>query len=167
METIELEYLPKLKDYFEAYSLYESKTVLRKLDKIVSISLIIFGILILSASIINGFKVMNIIFAIIFIIIGVLDFLGFIAFEKIIILVQFKNNKKLKYLQKIRFSENGLEYETQGVRSTIEWTFYQNYYEGKNVFILIYGKRQYSVIPKNEFKNRLDDFRKLLNGKII
>ena len=167
METIELEYLPKLNDYFEASSLYESKTALGKLDKIVSIALIIFGIITLSTSLINGFGSTIIFFAIIIIIVGMLDFFGFIDFGRIIIMIQFKNNNKLKYLQKIRFTENGLEYETQGIKSNIEWEWYKNYYEGENIFILIYGKRQYSVIPKEALNNKLDDFRKLINCKII
>jgi hypothetical protein len=147
--------------------LYDSKTAHGKLDKIVSIALIIFGIFILLTSLVTEFGIANIIFAIIFIIVGILNILGFIDFGKIIIMIQFKNNNKLKYLQKIRFTENGLEYETQGIKSNIEWSFYNNYYEGKNIFILIYGKNQYSVIPKGGLNNKLDVFRKLLNDKII
>jgi TM2 domain-containing membrane protein YozV len=166
MESIEVEYLPKLKDYLEAYLLYDSKTTQRKIEKIISIIFILFGIILLSMALIYEKKIINIIISIVIIIIGIFDLLNFIDFGKIVIAIQFKNNNKLKFIQKIKFTENGLEYETQGIKSNIEWNFYKKYYEGENIFLLIYGNRQYSVIPKQGFNDKLNNFRKLLESEL-
>ena len=166
MEPIKIEYYPQLKDYFEANSLYNSNTIHGKIDKFASCFFIIMGIVMIIISIILNYHFVNFIFAIIAIIFGVLNLFGFIDFEKIMIVIQFKKNKKLKYVQKIIFTDNGLEYETQDIKSNINWNIYNRYYEGKNIYILIYGKRQYSVIPKYKFEDRLDDFRKLINENI-
>jgi hypothetical protein len=34
MNVIEIEYMPQIDEYLEAYSLYEAKTLLRTIDKI-------------------------------------------------------------------------------------------------------------------------------------
>ena len=167
MESVNIEYLPKLNDYLEAYSLYESKTPLKKVDKIVAVSLIIIGIIFLSIIIAYDPKIIYIICGMAFIITGILEFFGKIDPGKIIVKYQFKKSDKLKHLQKIKFNDVGLEYETQGINSRIEWSIYKKYYEGENIFILIYGKRQYSVIPKYPFKkDDLNNFRNLLEEKI-
>ncbi|GHV89479.1 hypothetical protein AGMMS50267_18390 [Spirochaetia bacterium] len=166
MEDIYIEYLPKLNEHLEAYSLYESKTHLKIIDKVVSILLIVFGVIILSMSLIYGFSISNIMIAILLMVIGIADFMGFIDFGKIVISIQFKNNNKLKDIQKIKFRDNGLEYETKGIKSNIKWELYTKYYEGENIFILIYGNRLYSVIPKYALNNKLELFRNMVDKKI-
>jgi hypothetical protein len=166
MEPIKIEYYPQLKEYFEANSLYNSKTIHGKIDKIASYFFIIVGIIMIGISFILNYHFINIILGIIIIIIVILNISGFIDFEKIVIMIQFKNNKKLKSIQKLIFTDTGIEYETQDIKSNITWNIYNKYYEGENIFILIYGKRQYSVIPKNKFENRLDDFKKIINENI-
>ena len=69
----------------------------------------------------------------------------------------------MKNPQNVKFSDAGIKYETKGMNSSIAWTFCKKYFEGENIFILIYGKRQYSVIPKYPFKkDDLNNFRNLL-----
>jgi hypothetical protein len=168
METIDIEYFPKVDEHLEAYSLYESKTTLKKVDKIVSILLISIGVMLSSLSIIIHSRTTMYTFGgMAFIIVGVLDFLDFMDFGRIITKFRLKNNEKFKHLQKVKFSNEGIEYETEGINSRIEWSFYKKYFEGENIFILIYGKRQYSVIPKYPFKDSLNTLKKLLEEKII
>jgi len=166
MEPIKIEYYPQLKEYFEANSLYNSNTIHGKIDKFASWVFMILGIMLILASVILKYHFVYIILAILSIAFGILNLFGCIDVEKIVIMIQFKNNRKLKGVQKIIFTGSGMEYETQDIKSTINWNIYSKYYEGENIFILIYGKRQYSVIPKYKFENRLDDFRKLLNENI-
>jgi hypothetical protein len=167
MTTIEIEYLPQLNEYLEAHSLYDSKTVQRKMDKVIAFSLIVSGIFLFSISLADGFVLVNTILAAVFFAIGILELLGYLDFVKMIMRIRFKNNKKVKHIQKIKFTDQGLEYETEGVKSEIKWNFYTKYHEGENVFILVYGARQYSVIPKHAFNRQLEDFKKLLKKKII
>jgi hypothetical protein len=161
-----IEYIPKVDEYLEAYTLYDSKTTQRKIDKIFALIIFILGIFLILISIIDGFTTSNIIFSILFIIFGIFSFFGIFDLSKIIVKIQFKNNMKLKHLQKVRFTENGIEYETEGIKSNIDWNFYKEYYEGKDIFLLVYGKKQYSVIPKYVFKDELDNFRRILEKNI-
>ena len=152
MNNIDVKYTPSLKDHIEAYTAYEKNFSRRKIDKIVAIVLIAEGLYLSVSSIyLKQFTSISI-FAILFILFGILEIAGFLDIGKLVCMIRFKTNPKFKGLQKIKFSENGLHYETIGIKSDIEWNFYKNFLESENTIILIFGKRQYSVIPKSIFK---------------
>jgi hypothetical protein len=166
MDKIIIEYLSSLNDHLEAYAYYENHTTQRKIDKIVSIISILSGLFLIILSMSDFLKYYDLIIAFIFIISGLLGFFGIIDSGKIATVIQFKNNLKFKNIQKIKFTDNDLEYESQGIKSKIDWDFYKKYMESENVILLIYGKKQYSIIPKRSFKkNELDSFKIMLNKK--
>lgn len=163
MREISVSYLPKMADHIEAYSTYQSHTVLGKTDKVVDFLAIIFG---LAAIIFAGFNNWNLtilIMGTLMLIIGSLHLFGVLDSGKFVAKYQFKSNKKFAEAQNITFNDAGLQYETQGIKSNIQWDFYNSYLESANTFLLIHGKKQYSVIPKNAFKkDDLEAFRRFL-----
>ncbi|MDP8162904.1 YcxB family protein [Pasteurella skyensis] len=151
MKEIEVEYMATLKDHLEAYTTYDKTTVFHKVDKVVAILLMLFGV---SLGIYTFYIHLSdefIIYAFLFILIGLLDFMGFLAIEKLIYIIRFKMTNKFQHIQKVRFSNAGIYYETNGIKSDIEWRFYNNFLESENTLMLIIGKKQYSVIPKSSF----------------
>ncbi|MDR3259693.1 MAG: YcxB family protein [Fusobacteriaceae bacterium] len=169
MDSIYLEYIPELKDYQEAYSFYDSKSTIRKLDKLVAVFLMIFGIGLLFIIKRHGVSIMYLVLAIIFIVVGFIDFFRIVDPIKMIVSSRFKKDHKFMQLQKLTFTDDGIEYETNDVKSNIAWNYYRNYYESVNIFMLIYGNKlfEYSIIPKDKFDpETLVNFRKLLDKKI-
>ncbi len=152
MNGIEIEYVPSLKNHMEAYETYESSTTIRKVEKIIAITLIIFGAMFVAYSFYINlfFKLRMILILIMFFII--LDVLDLLDIAKLIYKIRFKQNPKFKNKQKIKFTEEKIFYETNKIKSELEWTFYKKFLESKNTLILIFGKRQYSVIPKSAFR---------------
>ncbi|MDP8080285.1 YcxB family protein [Phocoenobacter skyensis] len=151
MKEIEVEYMATLKNHLEAYTTYDKTTVFYKVDKVVAILLMLFGV---SLGIYTFYIHLSdefIIYAFLFILIGLFDFMGFLAIEKLIYIIRFKMTNKFKHIQKVRFSNAGIYYETNGIKSDIEWRFYNNFLESENTLMLIIGKKQYSVIPKSSF----------------
>ena len=52
------------------------------------------------------------------------------------------------------------------IKSDIDWNYYKDFIETPNTVLLLYGKKQYSVIPKKAFDNtELGNFILLLKNK--
>ncbi len=83
-------------------------------------------------------------YPIVLIAIGIVDMMGFMDFGKWIYLIRLKMSIKSKSKHKVTFSENGLYFATNNIKSEIEWEFYQSFLESENTLLLIYGHRQFS-----------------------
>ena len=167
LKSITIEYLPSIKVHLEAYSFYEKHTTQRKIDKVIASILIFLGffLIILTIVITNNFYYL--LLSLLFILFGLLEFIGILDIGKFITAIRFKKNPKFKYKQKIIFSDSGLHYKTEGIQSKINWNYYNRFLESKNSYILIFGNRLYSVIPKNAFNtNELKLFKNMIEEKI-
>ncbi|MDP8078888.1 YcxB family protein [Phocoenobacter skyensis] len=153
MKEIEITYLPKIKDYLDAYTTYEQQTLGYKIDKVVAVSLILFGFLLAIYTFYFHLTNEFIMYSVLFVLIGILDFIGIFDLGKFVYLMRLKMTSKFNCQQKIIFSETGIYYEMLNIKSQLEWTFYTDFLENETTLILIYGKRQYSVIPKSSFKD--------------
>jgi|GEM_PF-6672547 hypothetical protein len=167
MNSIEIEYSLSKGDYLEGYSFYGKKSVRRKINIACSIILIAASLVLILLSLEWSFDLFNFIIALFFAAAGISELTGIMNIGRIMASVHFNGNEKFRELQKIVFSNDGLDYETRGGRSKIEWSYYNKFLESKNTFILIYGKSLYSIIPKRAFNAvQLEDFKKLLAEKI-
>jgi hypothetical protein len=169
MDSIYLEYIPELKYFQEAYSFYDSKSTRRKLDKVVAVFMMILGIGLLFIIKRHGTNILYLVLAVLFIVIGFIDFFRIVDPVKVVVSARFAKDHKSKQLQKLTFTDKGIEYETNDIKSDIGWNYYHNYYESVSIFMLIYGSKlfEYSVIPKDKFDpETLVTFRKLLDEKI-
>ncbi len=154
MKEIEVEYMATLKHHLEAYSTYEKTTIFHKVDKFVAILLMLFGLLLSIYAFYIHLPNKFIIYSFLFILIGLLDIIGSLAIEKLIYVIRFKMTNKFKYPQKVRFSDAGMYYETKDIQSNIEWNFYNDFLESENTLMLIFGKKQFSIIPKASFNDK-------------
>jgi hypothetical protein len=164
MDPIVVKYFPDVKDHLEAYSFYLKDSILRKISIICAFILIILGSFLGVVSIILRLDIIYTMLSIIFVIFGALELYGINKFK---IMLACKRDPNFKNEQKIRFTDSGLDYETVGVKSKVEWNYYRSYKESDNTFILIYGKLNYAVIPKSAFcENDIEKFRELMAKNI-
>lgn len=167
MKEIWIEYMPSLKNHIEAYARYEKSTARRRIDIMISMVLMLLGVTLCFYSIVVKRFDLYFIFAIAFIVVGAGKLFGFIDLGKTALAIEFKTSNKLKGARRICFSENGIAFEMKGLKSDIEWSFYHDCMESENTILLVYGKGQYSVIPKAAFgDDDLKHFRELLKNKI-
>jgi len=77
-------------------------------------------------------------------------------------------NHKFQDPFELTFTQEGIHFSTPTIDSQIDWTFYHYLLEDKEVFLLVYGKWQYSIIPKCAFADasEQDAFRDLARQKI-
>jgi YcxB-like protein len=65
----------------------------------------------------------------------------------------FKRNPKFLETYRLSFSDNGIRFKTDSIDSNIAWTRYSRVLEDKQVILLVYGSRMYTVIPKRVFRD--------------
>lgn len=68
----------------------------------------------------------------------------------------------------LHFSEDGLEFKTTHVNSQLDWKLYQQVWENRQFYLLFYGERLFTIIPKRVFANANQEaqFKDLLQRKI-
>jgi hypothetical protein len=66
------------------------------------------------------------------------------------------------------FDDSNIIMQTDNARAVYNWSYYQAVVEGKTVFILIYGKSLYSIIPKASFQDEaeIEVLRSLLKNNL-
>ena len=147
MREYVLEYTNNIKEYLHAFNEVEKRKTWNVFDKIFGIIIILVSIYcIVNCS--NYFRWI----AIIFLLFGINDLLNIYRISYIIIRIHFFMNPKNKHKQKLIFSEKNILYNTNGIESKIEWSFYNRGIETNEAFLLFYGKNMYSVIPKRAVK---------------
>ena len=150
MEEIQIEYTADIKNYFEAAEYFKkSKMKTNILDRIMEIFLILIGIFM--------FIIGNFLLGTVFIVFGILFILR--SPEKAVTYVYFKIYIAKKGIQKLFISRDIIKYQAKDVSSDIDWNYYKGFIETPNTVLLLYGKRYYSVIPKDAFSNiELENF---------
>lgn len=162
--TIEITYKPRLKDSIDAYNLNRKKyrsTIDRVIDGCVLILAIAFlayfrsdggytTYLMITAGIIALFSLLNI-----------------CIFCYLIIAFQFKIIKTFKNTHTLLLTEKDIHYTTTGIESQFDWSLFYDMLENNNLFLLVYDKHQYIVIPKAHLTEiTIKKFRELVTKKI-
>ena len=165
MKEITIKYVPSLRDHTEAYSCYDKSVTQTKFDKAVALALTLIGAALGANSFWTGTFDIYSILSIIFIAFGTAKLSGLLDFGKLADTVRFKTNPKFRETHTVVFTEEGMSFEMKGIKSDIDWSFYENFMESENTILLVYGKGQYSVIPKSAFKqDDLDSLKKILSN---
>ena len=157
MEKIEIEYYADIKNYFEAAKYFTKSKIKRNIfDKIMEIFVLLIG----------GFMLITgkFLIGIIFLIFGLLFMLGIL--EKAVTYMYFKMYTAKIGCQKLFISEDKIKYKRKDINSDIDWNYYKGFMETPGTILLLYGKKYYSVIPKDAFSgNELEKFILLLCEK--
>ncbi len=80
----------------------------------------------------------------------------------------YASQPKLKQQYDLVFSDAGLLFRTAGIDSKLDWSIYQKWVVDDEFYILYYGKRSLTVIPRRVFPDDSADraFHELLIRKI-
>ncbi len=60
----------------------------------------------------------------------------------------YNSQPTLKNEYHLEFSDDGINFKTDGVDSTLQWSLYQSWLCDKDFYIMYHGKRNLSVIPR-------------------
>jgi len=78
--------------------------------------------------------------------------------------IWFRSQPKLRDEYSLRFSPNGIQFQTAHINSDLQWTMYTRALVDAYSFILYYGNQQFTVIPKRVFSDgaQRESFERLL-----
>jgi hypothetical protein len=84
------------------------------------------------------------------------------------ILLQFRFNLKYREEYHMEFDDSGLHFKTSTIDSHIAWSFYNRVIERDRIYLLIWGRMAYTVIPKRAFRSleEIEVFRQLISQHI-
>ena len=103
-----------------------------------------------------------------FALLGVLEACNLLPAAVVRAILEFRANPKFREEYQLTLTREGLRFKTASIESTLKWTHYSDFFETDKAFILVYGKRMYTVIPKRalEGDTQLSEIRQLLSTSI-
>ena len=155
------EYKPSLSDLINSATIYSKTTSSHRRTKLLSIILLVLGILSTTA---HGFG-WGTVFCLI------VSFVLWTGVQPIFIIAMitayFKKRKAFLF-HRIAFDESELKITTDKSEQRRSWDFYDQIIESKNLFLLVFGKGLYYMIPKHAFvsEGSINIFRDLARNHI-
>lgn len=140
---IQIEYKAQRDEQLEAARIYQATTLKHRIYRVGALVALAAAIWTLVAS-------QNYPMIIIWAILAV--FLWFDPVPLLAIRMSFRG-AALRQLYRTRLDELGLHFDIGGQKLERPWTRYQYYLETPDLFVLVYGKWAYSVIPKRVFQS--------------
>jgi hypothetical protein len=131
-------------------------------DKIVGILLLLYGVYSMVTAGVHWL-------AILFIALAPCEWFNLLSTHRLKAYLGSKWNPKFREQFEVTFTQQGIHFSTPTIDSHIDWTFYHYVLEDDQLFLLVYGKWMYSVIPKRAFANasERDAFRDLMRQMIV
>ena len=82
--------------------------------------------------------------------------------------MRFRSEPKFKDEYLLEFDDNGIGFKTVKLESKLEWSLYNKVIETNNLYILVYGKYNFTIIPKRALLTESDriEFNSLLKRYI-
>ncbi|WP_310481664.1 YcxB family protein [Chamaesiphon sp. VAR_48_metabat_403] len=151
----------KLTDHLEAQRVLYRKGVLAKLDKVVAVLLFCFGVY---GIILVGLHW----WTVIWFPLAVAEWFNLVSLSQWRTKIEFQRNPKFREEYHLTFSREHIQFKTVSIDSTLQWTHYEHIIESPDLFLLMYGKGLYTLIPKRCFRSTQDinAFRDLLSQTI-
>lgn len=90
--------------------------------------------------------------------------LGYFVLPK----MRYRREPKYKDEYLLDFDDEGIRFKTDRLESRLEWSLYNKVIETANLYILVYGKFNFSIIPKRALMTEPDkmEFNMLINKHI-
>jgi len=82
----------------------------------------------------------------------IIRILGYFVFPRI----RFRSEPKYKQEYRLAFDDEGIRFNTDSIESKLDWIIYNKLIETRNLYILIYGKYNFSIIPKRALLTEAD-----------
>jgi len=158
---ITVRFVNTLSDHIHAMRLYESRGVFAKIDKVVAVLLAGVGVWLVCLAGVWWWTIM-------WFVLAPLEWFDLLSIRPLQVRLAFRINPKYREPYCIEFDDLGIHFTTPTIDSHIEWSFYSRVLESDRVFILIYGKPVFGVIPKSAFASveEIDRFREMLGRHI-
>ncbi len=95
---------------------------------------------------------------------GVLELFNLLPACFIRAIIEYHSNPKFKERYHLTLTSENIKFRTETIDSTLKWTHYNGFFETSKAFVLIYGKRMYTIIPRRALKSndQLEQLRSLL-----
>jgi hypothetical protein len=158
---ISISFVNKLKDHIEAQRVLYSKSVMAKLDKVVAVLLFGFGIY---CVVFVGLRW----WTIIWFPLAVAEWFDWLSLSRWRTRIEFQRNPKFREKYHLTFSRENIHFKTASLDSILQWAHYERVIESPDLFLLMYGKGLYTLIPKRCFNSNkeMNVFRTLLSQTI-
>jgi hypothetical protein len=160
-DYISIRFTHELKDHIEAQRVFYSRSPLAKLDKAIAVLLFVFGVYCVVSV---GFRW----WTVIWFLLAVAEWFNWLSLSQWRTRIEFRRNPKFREEYHLTFSRENIHFQTASIDSTLQWTHYDRVIESSDVFLLMYGKGMYTLIPKRCFSSNeeINAFRTLLSEAI-
>ena len=144
-QTLTLSFRYSEHDYVQAMRAHDAARLRLRLDAALVIGLTAFGIFELQA----GSKVLGAGAVVVAALFAVMLLAAF----TVIPFYSFRSQPKFRNDYSLVFSPEGIHFRTADIDSNLQWGLYDRALIDANSFILYYGNRQFTVIPKRVFES--------------
>lgn len=158
---ISLRFHNNLKENREAQRLLYGRTFKAKADKVVALLLLGYGVYYLW---VTGWQWWLVLLFLLALSIG----FDWLSWSQLAPAIEFRRNPILSEEFHLTFSPENIHFQTASLDSTIQWTHYHDFIESPNLFLLLYGRGLFTLVPKRAFPSsqQLEAFRALIQEKI-
>jgi hypothetical protein len=155
---ISVSFFNELKDHLEAQRILYSRSVLAKVDKVVAVLLIGVGVYSLASVGLHWWTV-------IWFPLALAEWFDCLSLNRWRARITFQRNPKFREEYHLAFSPESIHFKTASIDSTLQWTHYEDVIESSDLFLLMYGKGLYTLVPKRCFNSiqEIDAFRTLVS----
>jgi len=160
--TVSVSFDNDLADHLAAERLYYKSTVLAKVDKVVAVILLLVGSFSTWGAGVHWWTLM-------FFPLAVLEWFNLLTIRPLVIRRWFKHNPKFSETYHLAIDRSGIHFRTKSIDSRVTWDHYTKVLEDDRLWLLVYGTRMYSVIPKRALKgdDEMARFRSLVAQNIV
>lgn len=161
LAPISVSFMNELADHLEAQRVLYNKGVLARLDKVVAVLLFGFGIYCVTFI---GWRW----WTVIWFPLAAAEWFDLLSLSRWRTKIEFQRNPKFRAEYHLTFSHENIRFRTTSLDSTLQWSHYDHVVESRELFLLMYGKGLYTLIPKRCFNSNaeMDAFRALLTQTI-
>ena len=158
---IAISFINELADHIEAQRVLYSKGIMAKLDKVVAVLLFGFGIYCVVSSGLRWWTI-------VWFPLAVAEWFDLLSLSRWRTKIAFRRNPKFREEYHLTFSSESIHFKTTSFKSTLKWTQYERVIESPTLFLLMYGKGFYTLIPKRCFDSfeETNAFRTLVSQTI-
>lgn len=89
----------------------------------------------------------------VFVALGTVEMFNLFPSSIIRAFLEWSSNPKFKEQYVLTLTPEDLHFERATINSTLKWTHYSRFFETEKAFMLVYGKRMYTIIPKRALSN--------------
>ncbi len=145
-ETISVSFDNALGDHLAAERLYYKSTSFAKIDKVVAAMLVLVGVFSTWGAGARWWTLL-------FFPLAVLEWFNLLSIRPLVIRYWFKHNPKFSETYHLTLGPEGIRFRTKSIDSRLSWDHYTKVLEDDRLWLLVYGTRMYSVIPKRVFQD--------------